>query len=127
MYNPNHDEILAETGNEIVASWYKVMLDYFNNVLFHFPAENNETVADFAIRFLDDLDNFKNLNLDENCKSYMDEAYDLFLQVIVDLPSFQGIPENILAIILAIFFHENFSYLPLPPDVLQAPQRYTCI
>ena len=114
------DEIIAKTGNELVAELYEEVLEYLNHTLFHIHGDRYENAADFAIGYLNDLQYSKDTESEKVCEACIEEAYSIFLRIVMNLSTFRGIPETILSVILAKFFQENFSYLPSPPDLLQA-------
>ena len=120
MDNYIKDEIIDKTGNELVAELYEEVLGYLNYTLFHIHRDGYENAADFAIGYLDDLQYSKDTESEKVCEACMEEAYSIFLRIAMNLSAFRGIPATILCVILARFFQENFSYLPSPPDLLQA-------
>ena len=120
MDNYIKNEMIAITENELVAELYEEVLEYLNHALFHIHRDRYENAADFAIEYLGDLQYSKDTESEKVCEACMDEAYSIFLRIAMNLSAFRGIPEAILCVILARFFQENFSYLPLPPDLLQA-------
>ena len=120
MDNYIKDEIIDKTGNVLVAELYEEVLEYLNYTLFQIHRDKYGNAADFAIGYLDDLQYSKDTESEKVCEACMEEAYSIFLQIAMNLSAFRGIPATILCIILARFFQENFSYLPSPPDLLQA-------
>ena len=104
------DAIFAETGNKLVSVLYEEVLNYFNDVFFqtHF-GEKYENAAQFATGLLDDLINSNVRNSDKFCEACLDEAYNLFLRMITNLPSFCGIPVTFLHFWTR--FHEHLEFL----------------
>ena len=117
-------QILAETGNEIVADWYADVIKYFIEHLEGYHVENLETIEGMSTGFAEALNNVTEHGAEEYARD-MDEAFQIFLFVIVHLPSLQAIPKHMLSITLARFFLENFFYLPPPPTFTFSPPSDT--
>ena len=111
------ERIFQETGNEIVADWYLDVVLYFIEHLENYNTEEGETMENILAGFDEAIENLSELNGGEELTPHMDDAYHIFLEVIIRIPCLLSIPKYILALTLARFFVEKFYYLPPPPEI----------
>ena len=111
------EQLLEETGNQIVADWYLDVVIYFVDKLEHYHNERIETIRGMMRGFLTAIENLDENGTDELTPD-MDEAYHIFLGVFVRLPCFSLVPKYLLALTLDQFFLENLNYLPPSPEIV---------
>ena len=111
------EQLLEETGNQIVADWYLDVVIYFVDKLEHYHNERIETIRGMMRGFLTAIENLDENGTDELTPD-MDEAYHIFLGVFVRLPCFSSVPKYLLALTLDQFFLENLNYLPPSPEIV---------
>ena len=116
--------ILADCGNEIVADWWEEVVQYFIEHLQRYHAEELETMENMSSGFTDALNDVTEHGSGHYTRD-MDEAFKIFLTVILYIPNFAPFPTQMLIIILARFFLENFFYLPPPPTIILAAPSET--